>query len=435
MLASAYRMLTDLGAPVINRYLRRRLAQGKEDAARFPERLGIASHPRPHGRLVWCHAASVGEAASFLALIEKLRENYTETQILITTGTVTSAKMLAGRLPLGAVHQYVPVDRLPYVRAFLDHWKPDLALWIESELWPNMLSEVRARNIPAALLNGTMSEKSFRNWSRVQGWAREILGAFRLCLTQTEEDRARFTALGARDVKCFGNLKYAGKPLPYDEAALAQMKATIGKRPVWLMASTHPGEEEVAVAVHRKLREKFPELLTLIVPRHARRGDEIALKLTFLGCVFVQRSKDQAPRPETEIYLADTMGELGLFYRLSPITVMGGTFVPVGGHNLVEPAQLGSAIIFGPYMHTVSEVAGEFAANHAAIRLNGENEIPGAIEKLLTSPEARERMAAAARALAEQKRHVLDEVLEALGPWLGPKSGNRDQGQDKVMCA
>jgi 3-deoxy-D-manno-octulosonic-acid transferase len=327
--------------------------------------------------------------------------------------------MLAGRLPLGVIHQYMPVDRMPYVRAFLDHWRPDLALWIESELWPNMLAEIRARKIPAVLLNGAMSEESFRNWSRMRGWAKEILATFDLCLAQTEADRSRLAALGARSAKCAGNLKYAGQPLPYDENTFTPMKAAIGKRPIWLMASTHPGEEEMALAVHRKLREKWPEILTLIVPRHARRGDEIALKLVLESCSFAQRSKNESVTPGLDIYLADTMGELGLFYRLSPIAVIGGSFTPVGGHNLIEPAQLDCAIVLGPYMSSFSEIAAEFVEHEAAVLLRDAGEIADAVDRFLGSPEARDRTAYAARMLAEQKRHVLDEVIKALEPWLG----------------
>ena len=246
MLSFAYRTLTDLGAPLISLYLLKRRAEGREDPLRFPERFGHASRPRPAGRLVWCHAASVGEAASILALIEKLHERYPGTNILVTTGTVSSAQMLASRLPAGTLHQYVPVDRAPYIARFLDHWKPDFALLIESELWPNLLNGLRARDIPAALVNGRMSDGSFRRWFRVRRWTKQLLSAFVLCLAQTEDERGRFVALGAKPVRCFGNLKYAAKPLPADEAELARLRGEIGARPVWLMASSHRGEEEMA---------------------------------------------------------------------------------------------------------------------------------------------------------------------------------------------
>jgi len=420
MLAFAYRTLTDLGAPFIGLYLMKRRAEGREDAARFPERRGIASKPRPDGRLIWCHAASVGEAASLLALIDKLRALYPETHILVTTGTVTSAQMLASRLPAGAFHQYMPVDRLPYVKRFLDHWKPDFALWIESELWPNMLAEIGEREIPAALVQGRMSDASFRRWYRIKGWAKQLLGVFDICLTQTEDERARFVALGAKPVRCAGNLKYAANPLPTDDMELARLKGMIGARPLWVMASTHRGEEEMALAAHKKLREAWPELLTVIVPRHAARGNDVARMIGDREINFARRSKKETIAPHTELYLADTMGELGLFYRLCPIVAIGGSFVSVGGHNPIEPAQLGAAIIFGPMMYNFSEIAREFTRKNAAIQLNAGNEIAFTVDRLLATPSERGRLSMTARNLAEQKRHVLDEVCEALAPWLDP---------------
>jgi len=430
MLSATYRLLTDLGGPVIYLYLRRRLARGREDADRFFERLGYPSQSRPQGKLIWCHAASVGEAASLLALIEKLRELYPEIQVLITTGTMTSARMLAGRIPKGVIHQYVPVDRAPYVKRFLDYWHPDFALWIESELWPNMLHALRKRMIPAALVNSRMSDKSFRNWYRVKGWAQQMLGCFDIVLAQTEEERSRFVALGAKPVRCVGNLKYAGNPLPFDAQALTKLKDNLAGRPCWLMASTHRGEEEMAIAAHHKLRDQWPDLLTIIVPRHAVRGDEIAATIAGSDMSFARRSKNDLIRPETGIYLADTMNELGLFYRLCPIVVMGGSFAAAGGHNPIEPAQLGAAVIFGPHMHNFAGIAHEFMTQQAAIPLQNANEIAFTINRLLISPEARERYAYAARMLAEDKRHVLDKVLEALKPWLEQKteSGYQESG-------
>ncbi len=418
MLSTAYRLLTDIGAPIISFYLRRRRKRGREDAERFYERLGFPSMPRPKSRIIWCHAASVGEAASLLALIDKLRATYSDTHVLITTGTVTSARMLAGRLPHGVTHQYMPVDRMKYVRRFLAHWRPDFIIWVESELWPNILSEIRIQKIPAILINGSMSEKSFRNWYRFRLWASEILGAFLLCLTQTEEDCSRFVALGAKPVRCIGNIKYAGNPLPCEADELTRLRHIIGTRPVWLMASTHRGEEDLALDAHVTLKETWPDLLTVIVPRHPARGQEIADRIITRGIVFSQRSRGEVPDARAEIYLADTLGELGLFYRLCPIMGMGGSFVPVGGHNIIEAAQLGCAIFFGPHMHDFAEIKREFVDHHAALALRHANEIVFTVDRLLRAPEARIQLAHAARELADAKRHILDKVMDAVKPWL-----------------
>lgn len=418
MLSQVYRIATDLGAPFVELYLFKRRVEGREDPARFPERMGHASRIRPPGRLIWCHAASVGEAASILSLIEKIRELQPETNLLVTSGTVTSARMLEKRLPAGAIHQYMPVDRVPYVERFLAHWRPDFALLIESEIWPNMLNTLRARAIPAALINGRMSDRSFRRWYRFRSWAKELMSTFAICIAQTEDDRARFVALGAKPVRCFGNIKYAAKPLPVDEAELVRLRMDIGDRPIWLFASSHRGEEQAVCALHKQLHQKWPDLLTIIVPRHTNRGDEIARLITEKHLNCARRSHKENPAVRTDIYLADTMGELGLFYRLSPLAVIGGSFVTIGGHNPIEAAQLDCAIVFGPHMHNFSAIAREFTRKNAAIQLQGTNELAFTIERLLSSEGERAQYSAAARALADEKRHVLDEVLNALAPWL-----------------
>lgn len=418
MLSFLYKCLTQIGAPVIHLYLLKRRSEGREDAARFAERLGKPSKPRPLGRLVWCHAASVGEAVSLLIVIEKIGELYPDLKILITTGTVTSATMLEGRLPPNVIHQYMPVDRLPYVASFLKHWMPDFVVWIESELWPNMLSALRQRLIPVVLLNGRMSEKSFQNWYRAKSWAKELLGTFALTLTQTEDIRARFVALGAKPVRTAGNLKYAAKPLPVDDTQLSDLQKAIGTRPCWLMASTHRGEEDMALIAHKALQKKWPNVLTIIVPRHAVRGDEIEHMILGHSLSVARRSKKQEISHDTSVYLADTMGELGLFYRLAPVTAIGGSFIPVGGHNPVEAAQLGCGIMFGPHMFNFTDIAQEFIQQQAALALKSGNEIAFTVDRLLSSANDRANFSQNARRLAEQKRHVIDVILAELHPWL-----------------
>jgi 3-deoxy-D-manno-octulosonic-acid transferase len=418
MLLSLYRSLTNLGAPLVGVWLRVRRAKGREDRARFSERFGYPSQPRPEGRLVWCHAASVGEAASLLLLIERIHEIYPTVSFVLTTGTVTAAQMAEKRLPSCAVHQYVPVDLVPCVARFLDHWKPMLAVWIESELWPNSLAALRERSIPAILLNARMSDKSFRNWYRVKGFARELLSAFHLCLAQTQGDQGRFVALGARPVKCVGNLKYVSSPLPFDEQELARLREAVKSRPLWLMASTHPGEEEMALAAHRALKGEQPRLLTVIAPRHAVRGGEVAQLIESSGLSCARRSRGEKITEETEVYLADTMGDMGLLYALCPVTVLGGSFAGTGGHNPIEPAQLGSAILFGPSMYNFSEIEREFISDRAAIKLQGPHEIASAVSRLISDKIARDYQTQSARLLAEWKRSILTKIILEMDPWL-----------------
>lgn len=412
-----YKLLTDLAAPGIALYLRRRKALGKEDASRFDERLGMTSLARPEGKLIWCHAASVGESVSVLSLIEALKHYFPEWQVLVTTGTVASAALMAERLPQSVMHQYAPVDRWAYVTKFLDHWRPNLALWVESELWPNMLTALRQRNIPAVLLNGRMSVRSFKRWSWFPWWAKRLLGAFKLILAQTEAEARRFAALGATKVACIGNLKYAAEPLACDALELDRLRAQVGVRPVWLMASTHEGEDEIAVDVHAKMCARWPDLLTVIVPRHVVRGEAIRKLVEGKGYCGAQRSLDRDITRLTDIYVADTMGELGLFYRLAPIACLGGTFT-WGGHNPIEPAQLGCALFFGPSMTNFAEMAESLLVRGAAVQVHSPNELALRLEQYMASPQDVFAMANAARAFVEQKRGVLEEALRWLLPYL-----------------
>lgn len=418
MLQTIYRGLTELGGPAIRLLLARRRAAGKEDAQRQGERLGLASSPRPAGPLIWCHAASVGESLSILSLVGQLTSRYPQAAVLVTTGTVTSAALMARRLPERAFHQYAPVDRMPWVRRFLDHWRPDLALWTESEIWPNLLSEMRRRRIPAALLNARMSRRSFENWQRVPGFIGPLLGTFRLCLAQTRVEAERLGRLGAADVRAIGNLKYSADPLPADEKAVAALRAALAGRPAWLLASSHPGEEAVAAGAHAAMEPGLPGLLTVIAPRHPHRGPEIAAELEARGFAARLRSTGALPSAEDRFYVADTMGELGLLYRVLPVACIGGSLLPVGGHNPIEPAQLGCALVYGPHMTNFSEVTAELEAAGGALRVEDEAGLARTVGRLLADGDERDRLAEGAAEVARSNRAAVDRVLDALAPLL-----------------
>ncbi|MDA8232480.1 MAG: 3-deoxy-D-manno-octulosonic acid transferase [Magnetospirillum sp.] len=417
MIHRLYRALTIVGGPLIALYLGRRMARGKEDAERFRERLGLARDPRPPGALVWLHGASVGESLSLLPLMERLAAR-PGLSLLVTTGTVTSARLMAERLPAGAMHQYVPVDRPGYVARFLDHWRPDLALWAESDFWPNLLEGTRERAIPMVLLQGRVSARSFARWRRVPGFIRRMLSGFRLCLAQTEGDACRLRILGASDVRCLGNLKMAVPPLPCDEAERARLATVLAGRPVWLAASTHPGEEAIAGRVHRIVAERHPGLLTLIVPRHPARGAAIAAELAAAGLSVRRRSLGEGPDAATGVYVGDTLGELGLFYRLAPIVFMGKTFTVEGGQNPVEPARLGAAVLFGPHMTNFPDMAPDMRAAGAAEEVADESALAAALGDLLADPDALAARRAKALAWAESGMGALDAVADALSPFL-----------------
>jgi 3-deoxy-D-manno-octulosonic-acid transferase len=413
-----YRLLTTLLAPLIGLYLRIRKQRGREDAVRFQERLGFPSLPRPKGKLIWCHAASVGEMMSVISLLKALRIRCPEYSILLTTGTVTSAKLTESRLPEGVFHQYVPVDRWPYVTRFLEYWRPDRALWIESELWPNMLTALKTYNIPTALLNGRMSERSYRRWRLVKNGTKRMLSCFSFGLAQTGQEANRFAALGLPNVKAIGNLKYVADPLPYDEDDLAALQEQTEGRPLWLMASTHEGEDKLAILAHRYLTTYWPNLLTIIVPRHPERAASISALIEEEGLSCAVRSKNEPPTLNTNIYLADTMGELGLFYRLTDLVCLAGSFT-WGGHNPIEPAQLYCAVVFGPKMDNFAIMADDMLSHGAARQVESEQELCEALETYLRNPAQRHALSVAAQSWVEEKQTILEETMKILDPFLG----------------
>lgn len=418
MLHSFYRGLTLVFGPAVRLYLDMRRRRGKEDPARRHERLGRPVKPRPPGPLVWVHGASVGEANSALILLEKLLAEAPGAHVLLTTGTVSSAALIAARLPDRAFHQFAPVDLPGAVDRFLNHWRPDAVLWMESELWPNQLGALRRRGLPAALVNARMSARSFRRWRRLTGFAAAMLRTFRLVLAQSEDDGERLRGLGATDVVCVGNLKFSAAAPAADPATLADLRAAAGSRPVWLFASTHAGEEELAAAAHQALTADLPDLLTVVAPRHPARGAEIAAALTARGLTVARRSENRTPGDGDAVYLADTMGELGLFCRLAPVVVMGGSFVPHGGQNPVEPAQLGAAVLYGPHMFNFSQITQRLEAAGAALPLADGDALTAALRRLLTDPAARRSLTDGAARATDENRRIVDEALTALRPML-----------------
>ena len=420
MFYTVYRGLTDLAAPIVPYMLERRQAIGKEDPARRGERLGLPGRDRPEGRLIWMHGASVGEALSAQVLVRRALQDDPSASVLLTTGTVTSATLMADRLPERAFHQFVPIDRMPFVRRFLDHWRPDRVIWIESEIWPNLLTEIGRRRIPAVLANARMSARSFARWRRFPATIAGLLSVFSLVLPWDETEAAKLRALGVSAVGPVGNLKYAAGTPQADHAALGRLRSALSSRPVWLAASTHPGEEEICAAVHCAVAATVPDLLTVIMPRHPDRGSDVAATLSGQGLRVVRRSAGELPMPDTDIYLADTLGEMGLFLRSVALVLVGGSLVPHGGHNPIEPAQLGCPILFGPHMTNFPEIADELAVAGGAIEISGSAELSEALRRLFVQPEARQALADAANMVATRNRATVERVLTAIDPYFLP---------------
>jgi 3-deoxy-D-manno-octulosonic-acid transferase len=389
--------------------LRARAGRGKEDPARIGEREGRASRARPDGILVWVHGASVGESIAALPLIAAMLEK-PDRHVLVTTGTVTSAQLMAERLPLHAFHQYAPLDSAASVKRFLNHWRPDLALFIESEFWPNIILATRARGVPMALINARVSERSFRGWSRASALAKLLLSSFDACLAQDEATASRLKTLGAKSVRVSGTLKADAPPLPVDQGALDEFEAALGARPLFLAASTHPGEEELLLDVALKLRER--NALTVLVPRHPARGPEIETMARQRRFETRRRSTGALPGPTMEIYVADTLGELGLFYRAAKFAFLGGSLVEHGGQNPLEPARLGTAVITGPHTHNFEETFRALLDAQAEGLVRTTEDLHALVVRLIDDPELARNLGERARAAAAGMAGALQDSID-----------------------
>ena len=411
-----YQFASFAAAPVAPHLLARRLQRGKEHPERLAERRGEASKPRPAGPLIWIHGASVGEMLAVVPLIERIRaQNFA---VLVTSGTVTSAALAEHRLPAGTLHQFIPLDAPRYVGRFLDHWRPDLALFVESDLWPNLIVQSARRRIPMILVNGRLSERSYQRWRRVPGVIAALLSRFDLCLAQSAADAQRFGELGAPRVTLTGNLKLDVPAPPVDEGKLRQLKLAIGIRPAIAAASTHDGEEAAVIAAHRTLRAKHPALITIIAPRHPARGEAITETAKLAGLTAGLRSRGDEPKQNIDIYIADTLGELGVVYRVAPIVFMGGSLVGHGGQNPIEAIRFGAAVVHGPHVWNFAEIYDALDAAGGAKRAADEAALTAQLGDWLGHPAARNAAAAAAAKTVKELGGALDRTLAALDPYL-----------------
>ncbi|TYC67688.1 3-deoxy-D-manno-octulosonic acid transferase [Stappia sp. BW2] len=412
-----YRGLARALTPLFNLLFWFRSRSGKEVPTRKGERFGRTATGRPAGSLVWIHAASVGETMSVLPLVEDLTAS--GQQVLLTTVTVTAAELAQSRLPQGALHQFMPFDAPGPVSRFLDHWAPDLAMVVESEIWPCLFDEMRARQTPFVLLNGRLSDRSYRSWARFPRISGYLFRCLDLVLAQSAADGERFRLLGCGNVSTPGNLKYDAPEPAVDEDQAAALRAQTAGRPVWLAALTHPGEDEIVLEAHGRLCEEFPELLLILVPRHPARADDIAGLIENRGLRTARRSLEQAIETDTDVYLGDTLGEMGLFYRLAPVTFLGGSFNDAGGHNPVEAALSGSALVTGPRVANARAVYKDFWSRQASLKAELPENLAERIGSLLRDPEKARVQAETARALVEAGRGALVETLRVLQPMLG----------------
>ena len=420
-----YLLFADTLTGVANRKLEARLKAGKEDPNRINERRGQTPNIRPEGEVIWFHAASVGESIALLGLIENIVEERPLTNILITTGTTASANLINTRLPKKTIHQYVPLDIGEFVRGFLDHWKPNLAVFTESELWPCLITTTHAREIPLILINARISGKSFSKWKWVKGLFSSILSKFDIILCQDENTATFIRKLSKSkiDPKVVGSLKESAPPLPFSEEDRAVISNQIGSRPVWLAASTHEREELMMAEAHEHARRFSRRLLLIIVPRHPNRGKKICSDLRNLGWQVSLRSGGEEINNYTEIYIADTFGEMGLWYRISSISFLGGSMTEVGGHNPFEPATLGSAILHGPHVWSAAEAYEELGKVKASLQIKNPEELSQAIVDLL-NPDTNASMAKSAWELSSKEAEASSQALNEIFKVLDHMGGN-----------
>lgn len=423
LLIGAYRALTWLGKPLVPLLLSWRTRRGKEDPAHRSERYGIATVPRPEGFLCWLHAASVGETNAALPLIEAICKRWPQVRILLTTGTVTSAKLARERLPDGAIHQYVPLDGQDHVRRFLAHWRPNLGLLMESEIWPNLLLEAHRQEVPLVLINGRMSDRSYRRWRRLKGLSRPLFSSFDLVLAQNTHLARNFARLGAPKALAVGNLKADAPAPPSDLTGKAELAAALEGRTVFLAASTHAGEEEAIAAAHISIRKTVPDLLTIIVPRHPERGPTLAKALETATLKTALRSQGALPGPETDIYIADTIGELGMFYALAPVAFIGGSLVQHGGQNPVEAIKLGAAVLTGPSWWNFADSYSQLIKAGGCHQVEDATGLAKQAVSLLRHDDEREAMMAKADAALAKMGGALARTLTELTPFFPPHDG------------
>ncbi|WP_300532257.1 3-deoxy-D-manno-octulosonic acid transferase [Maricaulis sp.] len=365
---TAYRLAMQLAAPLAPSVLKRRAKAGKEDLSRLNERLGRPKAHRPDGVLVWLHGASVGESLVLATLVEELGGIRPDLNFLVTTGTCTSADLMQRRLPSNARHQYVPVDTAAAATGFLDHWKPDLAVFAESELWPNLIVETARRGVPMALVNARMNARSLRNWRRRPDTARWLLACFDWIGAADQRTRDGLEDLTGSAVTLAGNLKLEAIPAPPDPHELSRIKVALAGREVWLAASTHDGEDGIALSANAMLKSEHPNTLLILAPRHPERAGEIERLLQRHKHKWARRSKHEVPTSEDDVWLADTLGEMALWFAVAPAALIAGSLKPdIGGHNPIEATQAGCAVLSGRHVASFQDVYDAYSA-HEAVR-------------------------------------------------------------------
>ncbi|MFI4983731.1 MAG: 3-deoxy-D-manno-octulosonic acid transferase [Rickettsiales bacterium] len=416
MIYRLYYFITSLLAPLIAFHLENRVKIGKEDPIRYKEKLGLNLAARPQGKLIWFHAASVGELNSVMPLIHLLNKEFPQLNFLVTTGTLNSALIFQkAKLP-NTLHQFFPVDIPSAVAGFLKNFKPDMAIFVDSELWPNTIT-MTAKKCPMLLVNFRMSDNSFRWWRRLAPIAKEMLAKFKFIMSCSQDDHAKleyFLGKKAKNIEFTGNIKWSAPKFVYDKEEYARFQKSIGKRPFWVAASTHPGEFEVFIRAHQALAKKHKNLLTIVLPRHTERGADIQAICDKAGLSSARRSLKGKITKSTDVYISDVMGELGLCYALADIVFVGGSLIPHGGQNILEPARMGCAIISGTHTFNFKEIIAKLVAGGAIEIVQNEKEFIATLDELLSNKTKCSKLQKAALAVTEETKNILENVTKTM---------------------
>lgn len=411
-----YKFLSIIAYPFVYILLLWRVLRGKENANRFTEKLAYYKVTRPKGKLIWFHAASIGEFNAMLPLMNSIAEEFPDIHSLVTTVTVTSANVAKHNLPDNALHQFAPLDCYNIAQRFIEYWHPDLIIWTESELWPNLLKLCRKQS-KIMLINARMSQVSFEKWLKFQSLAKFVLSNFSLILSQSKETKSYLERLGAENVLYKGNLKFVAVNFAFDSNEVRKMKKFTNNRIVVMAASTHPGEEEMFALLQRNIRKVNRKFLTIIAPRHPSRTEEVIKILKQLKLNVITRTSRAEITDEVDVLLVDTVGEFGLFYHLTEVVCTGGSWSKIG-HSFIEPAKLKNLIIFGPHMENSREVANEFLEKKGAITAANGLELEKIIIDYSENPEKYLPYKETGEKIVDEMNQVKDKVLEKIRPFI-----------------
>ena len=379
-----YRILINLIILVSPLIVLIRLIKNKEDKTRFKEKFCFFTKKRGNGNLIWFHGSSVGEILSVIPLIEKLEKNKTINKILITSSTLSSSKILSKFKLKKTIHQFFPIDSNGLTKKFLNYWKPSIAIFIESEIWPNMLVNIKKNSVPLVLLNARITKKSYNKWRMIPSTANMIFKNFDICLSQNKETKKYLKYLGAKKIKFIGNLKFSESKSQKNNNFDNKLTKIFKSKKIWCAASTHDNEEKICALAHKNLKNKYKDILTIIIPRHIQRADSIIKEIEYLDLNIQKRSQNSNINKNTDIYLVDTYGETKSFYKICNTVFLGGSHINRGGQNPLEPARFGCKILHGPYVQNFTEVYKLLEKNNLSCKFNNIKQLITLVNQSIT---------------------------------------------------